>query len=283
MKKILLATSILAATSGFAAAEVTVSGETRMGLVYDGNDTRFSSRIRVSFDMSAESDSGLSFGASIRADQAGTGEDGADGVGDAFGGNDMDGGSVWISGGFGKLTFGDNDSAANVLVGNVSGVGFTGLGDENELGYLGQTDTSALYEYTTGAISFALSSSQIDAADEAVSVAVRYTAETFSVALGYEDTAADKQLTLGGSATMGAATVKAVIADRDLAADTAFALSVDYAMDATTITAFYADHGAVDAFGLGVSYDLGGGAALKAGVVDNGVDTVADLGVTMSF
>ena len=283
MKKILLATSILAATSGFAAAEVTVSGETRMGLVYDGNDTRFSSRIRVAFDMSAESDSGLSFGASIRADQAGTGNAGAALPDGAFGGNDMDGGTVWISGGFGKLTFGDNDSAANVLVGNVSGVGFTGLGDENELGYLGQTDTSALYEYTTGAISFALSSSQIDAADEAVSVAVKYTAETFSVALGYEDTATDKQLTLGGSATMGAATVKAVIADRDLAADTAFALSVDYAMDATTITAFYADHGAVDAFGLGVSYDLGGGAALKAGVVDNGVDTVADLGVTMSF
>ena len=71
--------------------------------------------------------------------------------------------------------------------------------------------------------------------------------------------------------------------DVDSEPDTDFALSVDYAMDATTITAFYADHGAVDAFGLGVSYDLGGGAALEAGVVDNGVDTVADLGVTLSF
>lgn len=282
MKKILLATSILAATTGFAAAEVAVSGAARMGLVYDGNDTEFSSRIRVTFSMSGETDSGLSFGASIRADQAGTGNAGADGAGGAFGGDDMDGGTVYISGAFGKLTFGDNDSAANVLVGNVSGVGFTGLGDFNELGYLGQVDTSALYEYSTGALSFALSSSQLNT-DDAVSVAVKYSTDAFSVALGYEDDAADSQISLGGSATFGAATVKAVVADVDSAADTAFALSVDYAMDATTVTAFYADHGAVDGFGLGASYDLGGGAALVGGVVDNGVDTVADLGVTMKF
>ena len=62
MKKILLATSILAATTGYAAAEVAVSGTGRMGIVYDGNDVQFSSRARVIFDLSAESDNGLSFG-----------------------------------------------------------------------------------------------------------------------------------------------------------------------------------------------------------------------------
>lgn len=279
MKKILLATSILAATTGFAAAEVAVSGSARMGLIYDGNDTWFSSRVRINFDATGETDSGLSFGASMRADQdGGNGND----AGDTDAGTNMKDATVFISGAFGKLTFGDNDSAANVLVGHVSGVGFTGLGDFNELGYIGQTDTSMLYEYSAGALSFALSASQLNT-DEAASVAVKYSTDTFSVALGYEDSLVDDQLSLGASGTFGAATVKAVIADRDSWADTHYALSVDYAMDATTLTAFYADHGALDAFGLGVAYDLGGGAAVKAGIVDNDIDTIAEVGVTMSF
>ena len=48
MKKVLLATSILAATAGFAAAEVTLSGAARMGVIDDfgPNNTGFTSRIR---------------------------------------------------------------------------------------------------------------------------------------------------------------------------------------------------------------------------------------------
>ena len=54
MKKILLATSILAATTGYAAAEVAVSGNGRMGIVYDGNDVQLSSRARVQFNLSGD-------------------------------------------------------------------------------------------------------------------------------------------------------------------------------------------------------------------------------------
>ncbi len=284
MKKILLATTLLAASTGFAAAEVAVSGSARMGLIYDGNDTLFTQRVRVVFSLSGETDGGLTFGASVRADQdGGSGND----AGDDTSGTNGEDSTVYVSGAFGKLTMGDNDSAANVLVGHVSGVGLTGLGDFNELGYLGQDDTSALYEYSTGALSFALSAGQTDTVGrpttEAMSVAVKYATDAFSVALGYEDTAADEQLTLGGSATFGAATVKVVAADRDSWADTNFALSVDYTAGAAVVTGFYADHGAVDGFGLGVAYDLGGGAKVVGGVVDNGVDTIADLGVSMSF
>ena len=41
----------------------------------------------------------------------------------------------------------------------------------------------------------------------------------------------------------------------------------------------------LDSFGIGAEYDLGGGAALKAGVVDSGWedDTIFDAGITMSF
>lgn len=274
MKKILLATTLLAASTGFAAAEVSTSGSARMGLIYDGvtGDTQFTSRVRVAFSLSGETDGGLAFGASVRADQSGQGN---------TANNDS---VVFISGAFGKLSMGDLDSAANGLVGHVSGVGLTGLGDTNELRYLGQTDTSAVYEYSTGALTFQLSAGQTTSADEAMSVAVSYAGDNFLVALGYEDNVAASHVALKGQVSFGAATVKAVVSDLDVAgADTWAALSVDYSAGAATITAFATDKGPIDTYGLGVSYDLGGGAKVVGGIVDNGVDTVADVGVSMSF
>jgi outer membrane protein OmpU len=280
MKKILLATSMLAATTGFAAAEdhagVTVSGTARMGVIYDGTDTLFTSRVRVAFSMVGTTDGGVEFGANVRNDQSGQGN---------TANNDS---TVYVSANGLKLTMGDNDSAANAIVGHVSGVGLTGLGDWNELRYLGQTDTSVLVEYTTGALTFAASSSQLNAADEALSVAAKYSTDAFSVALGYEDASGIDHLALKGQVSFGAATVKAVISDTDIAGDdTQFALSVDYAAGAGTYTAFVTDEGDINNFGIGASYDLGGGASIVGGIVmvdDPAVDdTIADLGISMSF
>jgi outer membrane protein OmpU len=274
MKKILLATAALSAMTGYAAAEVTVTGSARMGLVYDGNDTFLTSRVRVSFAMMGTTDGGLEFGASVRADQSGQGN------------TANDDSTVYIKGAFGKLTFGDNDSAANALVGHVSGVGLTGIGDWNELRYLGQTDTSALYEYSSGALTFAASTSQLTAGDEAMSLAAKYSTDAFSVALGWEDASNIRHIALGGSATFGAATVKAVISDTNISGDpTQYAVSVDYVAGAGTYTAFVTDEGDTNNFGLGAAYDLGGGATLKAGVArdDAGSNTVADIGIAMSF
>jgi outer membrane protein OmpU len=278
MKKILLATSVLAATTGFAAAEVTVSGDARMGVIYNGTDTLFTSRARVKFSMVGTTDGGVEFGASFRAHDAGG----------AVGNTAMTAGSVYVSANGLKLTMGDNDSAANALVGHVSGVGLTGLGDWNELRYLGQTDTSVLVEYTTGALTFAASSSQLNAADEALSVAAKYSTDAFTVALGYEDAAGVDHLALKGQASFGAATVKAVISDTDIAGDdTQIALSLDYAAGAGTYTLFVTDEGDVNNIGIGASYDLGGGASIVGGIVnvdDPAVDdTIADLGISMSF
>jgi outer membrane protein OmpU len=306
MKKILLATAALSAMTGFAAAEgVTVTGTARMGLIYDGDDTLMTSRVRVKFEMMGTTDGGLEFGASVRNDQSGQGNDAN---------NDS---NVYIKGAFGKLTFGDNDSAANALVGHVSGVGLTGLGDWNELRYLGQEDTSALYEYSSGALTFAVSVGQLeggegeagDATRDAISIAAKYSTDTFSVALGVEDgdlvdggvvvAPGVTHIALGGSATFGAATVKAVISDTDVDGDdTQFAVSVDYVAGAGTYTLFVTEEGEVNNFGLGASYDLGGGASVKAGIVrvdgDNGGlsdtigdtgrnETIADVGISMSF
>lgn len=276
MKKFLLATSILAASAGFAAAEVAVSGSARMGIIYDEvNEAQFSSRVRVSFGMSGTTDGGLEFGASVRADQSGQG-------GTANGDS-----TVFIKGAFGKLTMGDTGNAPDSLVGQVSGVGYgAGLLDgKADIGFLGgNAATGVQYEYSTGAITVALGMGQAGSANDYMSVAAKYAADAYSVALGYEDSTAGDVLSLSGSATFGAATVKVKAADDSRKADVGYALSVDYTTGAATITAFYADDNAVDAnIGLGVSYDLGGGAAVKAGVGSVAGVTAAEVGVTMSF
>ncbi|NBZ88578.1 porin [Stagnihabitans tardus] len=277
MKKILLATTVLAMTASVAAAEVAVSGSARMGIINNGVDTEFSSRVRIQFDGSGTTDGGLSFGASIRADQSGQG-------GTANGDS-----TVFVSGSFGKLTMGDvAGGAADNLVGQVSGVGYgaSAADGKQEIGFLGGTATAARYDYTSGALSVSVGIGQVTAADEAKSIAVKYAPGTYSVAVGFSDTATDSQIDLLGSATFGAATVKARVADRDSAADIAYAVSLDYVTGAATITAFAAsntDFAGADNTGLGVSYDLGGGAAVKAGVVDANGTTVYDAGITMSF
>jgi len=76
MKKILFATTALIATASVAAADVRISGYGRFGLDYnDGNDkavnnisqSTVTSRLRLQFDMSTETDGGVSFGARFRA------------------------------------------------------------------------------------------------------------------------------------------------------------------------------------------------------------------------
>ncbi len=304
MKKILLATTLLAMTAGYASAEVAISGSARMGIVQsrvgavaagagvDGilgteDDTaavagsveaRFSSRVRIQFDATGTTDGGLSFGASMRADQDGGNTDGT-----ANGSS-----TVFVSGSFGKLTMGDvAGGAADELVGQISGVGYTGLGDSNEIGFLGSTATAARYDYTSGNLSVALGTSQTTAAAGADknSIAVKYATDKYNVALGYETVTGDNQLSLKVGATFGGATVTLKGAKNNTG-KTEYGVSLDYAVNpALKVTAFYTDHknAGTKAMGVGASYDLGGGASVVGGVVDNGTDTLADMGVTMSF
>ncbi|WP_234169096.1 porin [Ruegeria pomeroyi] len=76
MKKVLFATTALIATASVAAADVRISGYGRFGLDYnDANDravngvskTTITSRLRLQFDMSAETDAGVAFDARFRA------------------------------------------------------------------------------------------------------------------------------------------------------------------------------------------------------------------------
>lgn len=288
MKKVLLATSVLALSATVAAAEVKLSGDARMGVVYDGNlavnKLQLTSRARVSFTMSGETDGGLAFGASFRADQAAV----------ANGNTAMNGGSVFVSGAFGKLTMGDTGSAADNIVGNVSATSLTGIGDVNELGYAGNVKTAAKYEFSTNGLTLAISAGQAGSKD--MSIAAKYSVDAYSVALGYEDIGAgNTQTTLGVGAKMSGVDVKLVVANRSAARvaalggtikKTGVALSVGYTMDATSVTAFYAKNNknGRDAYGIGASYDLGGGAKVVGGISKESTRKAqADLGLSFSF
>jgi outer membrane protein OmpU len=289
MKKVLLATSILAMSTGFAAAEVALSGSARMGIIYDDvtSDTSFSSRVRIVFTASGETDGGLAFGASMRADQNGGNASGTDN-GDS---------TVFISGAFGKLTMGDVSGAADALVGQTSGIGYGPNDGLHEIGFIGTDKTAAYYEYSAGALTFGLGFGQPSGGGE-MNVGVKYAAGNYSVAIGYEESDTADLLSVGASATFGAATVKARVSDGD--AGTPYSLSLDYAMGATTITLVHTDFDDIDGTthtGIGAAYDLGGGATLAGGIMSRSSDgtivpvggsalgdaTFADVGIKFSF
>lgn len=290
MKKILLATSALSLMAGAAAAEVSISGSARMGLIYNGEDINFTSRARVQFTASGESDSGIAFGYSVRADQAGAANDG------------MGAGSVFVSGAFGKLSMGDVAGAAEAAVGDLNGVGLTGLGDFSDTVFITGdgvevTDDNPvmLYEYSAGAFSGYLSAndgnlqggglfgSDASAGDDVqnMAVGVKYSTDVYSFSLGYEHSdpvvgESAKHIVLGASGTFGTTTVKAIYGTGDGAIDgfDQYGISASSAFGATTVTGFFkrvdfgvAD-GEIDAIGLGASYDLGGGASVVGGIVN---------------
>ena len=353
MKKILLATTMLASVAGYAAADVAVSGDARMGVISTEGNSIFDSRVRIKFSGSGTTDGGLAFGGSIRADNAG---DGADGTA----------GSVFISGAFGKISMGDVDSGDKAAVGQLASVGYEGLGSGNSIsytadgGFLGGLEDSldnwggpdggfelfdlsgsdgakVLYTYSAGALTVNASTAQLSnggANHEAYGLGVSYTAGALTLAGGYgtttmdgyvwdywweEDYAVTGSITdVSASATyvMGDTTIKAIYQDKtidatydayyddhdgEIASAVSMGASVVHKIDAISLTAYAITTDvssdwigfdvSVNRMGVGVGYDLGGGATFQAGWAEvEGVsdeETVSqsafDAGVNFSF
>ena len=261
-----------------------------MGITYvetaavGDKETSFNSRVRASVSMSGATDGGVEFGGSFGIHDAGAAASGTEG-------------SVYISGAFGKLSMGATDSAAQNAVGQLDGVGYTGNGDHNELGYLTSGDKeTALYAYSVSGFTGYMSIGQPDNAADTYSVGAKYATDTFSVALGYEDsdmpgTATDQSATIAAaSATFSGVTAKVVYMKKDVVGfdPESYGVSATYAMDAISVTGFYRQEDVTAANtayfqGIGASYSLGGGATLAGGVVNNDGLTKADLGVTFKF
>jgi outer membrane protein OmpU len=292
MKTLLLATSALVMTSGFAAADITFSGDARMGIVsgfddpltaaIDESDVQFNSRARIKFTFSGESDTGFTFGAEFRANDAAAAASGT-------------AGKVFVSGAFGTLSMGDVDGAANAAVGHVDGVGYTGVGDLNESTFIaGGTKESVLYEYSTGGFTGYLSTGQrsqaIPSGAEPWSVAMKYVAGDYTFSLGYEDNdAGTDHIIAGVNATFSTITLKARYGQASGTVDgDQWALSVGHSANGLGLTAFMADDsevGGAEAYGVGASYDLGGGASVAAGYAKNQTtdEDSFDLGMNFSF
>jgi len=264
-------------------------------------------RVRVSFAMAGETDSGLAYGASIRADNAG-------------GGNAGTGGSQYISGGFGKLSMGDLNGADENAAGDISGVGLTGLGDHNEVSYQAASHNIG-YEYSVSGMTFGYSQDTAQKTGSNSALGLSYSGAagnaSFSVGVGQSKVGTATQTTMSISATTGGLTIKAISSSNDngpvvaavgqvqtagnaaanqYVADAAedatpdtdtTGISLSYSMDAMSVSAFTktvstAGDADIDSSGFGFSYDMGG-ATLSAGVVDADDQQLIDFGVSFSF
>jgi outer membrane protein OmpU len=296
MKKLLLASTALVASAGVAAADVTVSGDGRMGVAYNSaqnDEFFFTSRARVAFTLSGQTDTGLAFGGGLRADNAGPASAGT-------------GGSVFISGDFGRLTMGDTAGAAQFVVGHVAPVGLTEIGSFNESTFLGNPGgqrPTARYDITIDGFQVAVSyTNPGSAAGDVAAIAAGYSFDGFKVGIGYENVSGgNDHVIIGGSADIDGFTFKANYGRAG--GNDQYSVGAGYSFDDIGVNAFYArTFASEDTFGIGASYDLGGGATLRGGVVRTDVvslnadgsrspssfqggqrRTMADFGIAFSF
>ena len=275
------------------------------GKVTKTNDsTDAVNRMRVSFSGSGETDSGIAFGASIRADNAGAGNLGT-------------GGSQFVSGAFGKVSMGDlNGADESAAGGGVSGVGLTGLGDHNDVAYQSSAHNIA-YEYSTAGVTFGYSQNTAVKTGSNSAMGIKWSGDmggaTLTVGLGQSKVGNATQGSMSVSMSTGGLTLKAISSSNDngtvakvteatatatkgyvagvTAANNAdtdqTGVSISYAMDAMSVTAFTKTVSTAgvkdkDYSGFGFTYDMGG-VSLKAGVVDNNDQQLVDFGLSFSF
>lgn len=283
MKKILLATTMLVGTAGFAAAEVTFSGSAAMGVGRDGDQTVVDAKndgdfhlynsAKLSISMAAESDSGLSFGASFDT-TVGTTYTFADDEGfDSTNGGAFGEPEIFIEGAFGKLSA------------KINGYNYLVNDDDDD-------DADLKYVYTAGAITGTVI---VEEGGE-YSLGAAYKADAFSVGAAYDSINGAANVT--GSYTFGSITVSAKAENADAGGTNE--VKVAYASDTISASVKVTDDstwevtGGYTANGITVGakfdddsdweltggYDLGGGASLVGGF--NSVDD-AYAGVALKF
>lgn len=346
-----------------AAAEVALIGNARLGLGYNilnngepdyrptarddgvvtgrgGSDAlRAISRIRFGVLMTGETDGGIGFGATIRADNAPAGDGGEAG---------QRAGEVFVTGAWGTLSYGDVDGADDARVGDaVANVALTGLGDYNETPFLSNgggsnndalqfiTDPAALptvrYDFDVANFGISLSTDR-DLGDVGVgaSYTVAFEAGTVTAGVGYYDFEAftgmfdeDGRIAVAGGEQWSASLTGSFgpfqggVAYTQINAGAAGAIDVlnvggGGAFGRWTVLAYYSKvtqgtdliGGGLDgsdSYGASARYDLGGGAAIAAGLVRSyGLGaigtpgdaqyepeadpiTMADFGITVAF
>jgi outer membrane protein OmpU len=266
-------------------------------------------RVRISFAGSGETDGGLTYGFSARADHS----------------NTSTGGSQYISGAFGKISMGDLNGGDEQLVGNLSGVGSSGAGSHQEFGYQSSSHNLG-YSVSMAGVSFAATTDLVRGADATATgsnsaMGIKWSGDmggaTVGIAVGTSKIGTKTEDSMSASVSMGGLSIKAVSHTNDNGpadklvgstaqvftgtqanwiAGTAAAdnldtdttgLSLSYAMDAMSVTAYTRTESTSgvadkDYSGVGFTYNLGG-ATVKAGFVDANDISIMDFGVNFSF
>lgn len=304
MKKILFATTALVATASVAAADVSFSGYGRFGAVSIDNPAPVAdvegiyTRIRLQIDMTTEADNGLTFGARLR--HQATSVNGA-GYGGGFNGARFfaraGGLEIGVGNIFGAIEFmpGVYMSTQSADIG-LSGLGFHSLAtntvqrgyfnwDAYSSGGVGADGVEVMYS----AGDFGGHLSYSNSGWERVAMHVRYAFNDWTVALGYQDSAVNTEdkvvLTVGGN--IGPASVGLAYADNDGIGKFALKGGVEVGA-ATRVDAYVSsEDGAAggEAYGIGVSHSLGGGASLEGGFTRNDItdQNRVDLGIRFNF
>jgi outer membrane protein OmpU len=277
MKKIILATTALVATAGVASADISLNAAANFGVKYNGATDATTVHNELDFGISAtgESDNGVAFGASIDLDTQS--DDSATTAGAV---NDPE---AFISFGGLTLTVGEIGEADDIS--NLSDVGYDGIGvddDADGLAASGSHDVSITY--AMDAVTFALSMDS-DSAQDDWAIGVSGSFNGFDAALGYNDNDGTTVTSLALGYSVGNVGFDVYFADSSAGVQ-GMGFDVTYSMNAMTLTLAYGDTDAAgddEDFGVGVSYDLGGGLAVAGGVGSVDGNTMADFGVVMSF
>ncbi|WP_412565043.1 porin [Thalassobius sp. MITS945101] len=280
MKKILFASTALVATAGVASAEISFGGSANFGIADTGSGVIVKNEVDFDIKGSGETDGGIMFGASLDID--GAFSDGADTQGE------VSSPEVYMEVGGLKITVGSLDPANDNE--GLADVGFDGLGVDDQGEISGNGEADVVINYSFGDIAVAASVEADSAApvapdtndDWALGVSGSFGDVSFAAGYGSVNGTNEHNLHLGYS--MGAVALGVQYSDNGT--NTGYGLDVKYTQGDLTVTAVYATNDAAgnqDAFGVGASYSLGGGAAIAGGIAEVQGNSVYDLGMTFSF
>jgi outer membrane protein OmpU len=260
-------------------------------------------RFRIAFAGSGETDSGISYGISGRAEQS-----------DA-----TTAGSQYVSGAFGKISMGDLGGADKDAAGHIAGgVGLSGMGSNNEILYQARNHNLG-YEFSTSGLTFGYSQNTAVQTGSNSAMGIKWSGDMggtgLTIGVGQSKVGTATQSTMSLAVSTGGLTIKAIQSTNDngpvVAAVTKArsgasgtadvfgsavdntpdtdhtGVSVSYSMDAVSVTAYTktvstAGSADKDYTGFGFSYDMGG-VKLKAGMVEDEKISSMDFGVSFSF
>lgn len=338
MKKILFATTVLVATASMAAAEVRLSGYGRFGLDYNDfnartgtngvgaaangrSETNITSRLRLQFDMSTETDGGVTLGARFRAQ--------AESRDNVPGGATFNGARFYATaGGFtlgvGNIIGAFENAPGLYLETRTAGTGIDGAGffdnvanvnneffnwDAYSSAGVGVNGFEVLYSAGnfSGHISYSTRNGAVAVDRIALNVGYTFGDWTLGLAVQDSDVLFEDKVFVSIAGKLGQFGVRLAYADNDGLSKLGLYGNMDIG-SASNILVWATNEDAVSAadraagradnrdgiagttrtegtsYGIHYSYDLGGGASFEAGATESSNDnTTVQAGVYFSF